>query len=214
MQARVGVLRDRASGTDPLVRFKCMLIGQWHPAAGAGALNCGWISCCVAAATSLHLCPMRRLIAVFVTHDDLLAGDRAKEEAPDDPDMHSSADTQARRIKKGLKSTPGYEDDIKRLCLPGRGPDEESFTDKVHMGHLRTGPGTPGFDTMVKGAKAQAGIGRQGRALRCAVVTVTGLCERPPVTDPRHRPLRASGKRGDRRISKRRLRDCAMSMPR
>ncbi|MBD0865210.1 MAG: hypothetical protein GDA36_06150, partial [Rhodobacteraceae bacterium] len=54
-------------GYDPLV-------GQWCPEAGARALNCGWISCCFAAPASLHLCPMRRTIAVFATHDDLLAG--------------------------------------------------------------------------------------------------------------------------------------------
>ena len=56
-------------GYDPLV-----LIGQWHPEAEARALNCGWISYCVVALTSLHLYPMRRPVAVFATHDDLLAG--------------------------------------------------------------------------------------------------------------------------------------------
>ncbi|MBD0865173.1 MAG: hypothetical protein GDA36_05960 [Rhodobacteraceae bacterium] len=83
---------------DPLVRFKCLLIGQWHPEAGVRALKCGWISCCVAAPTSLHLCPMRRPIAFFAMNlvkgdveDDLLAGvcrapqDQAEAEAPDDP---------------------------------------------------------------------------------------------------------------------------------
>ncbi|MBD0865438.1 MAG: hypothetical protein GDA36_07465 [Rhodobacteraceae bacterium] len=53
----------RPQGYDSLVRFKCLLIGQWHPEAGARALNCGWISCCVAAPASLHLCPMRQPIA-------------------------------------------------------------------------------------------------------------------------------------------------------
>ncbi|MBD0865055.1 MAG: hypothetical protein GDA36_05310 [Rhodobacteraceae bacterium] len=45
----------RPQGYDSLVRFKCLLIGQWHPEAGAGALNCGWISCCcVAVSTGCH----------------------------------------------------------------------------------------------------------------------------------------------------------------
>ncbi|MBD0866625.1 MAG: IS5/IS1182 family transposase, partial [Rhodobacteraceae bacterium] len=39
-------------GYDPLVRFNCLLIGQWHPEADARALNCGWISCYFAGATS------------------------------------------------------------------------------------------------------------------------------------------------------------------
>ncbi|MBD0865363.1 MAG: hypothetical protein GDA36_07040 [Rhodobacteraceae bacterium] len=49
------------------------MLGQWHPKAGARALNCGWISCCFAAPASLHLCPMRRPVAFFVAQDDLLA---------------------------------------------------------------------------------------------------------------------------------------------
>ncbi|MBD0865654.1 MAG: hypothetical protein GDA36_08660 [Rhodobacteraceae bacterium] len=74
--------------------------------------------------------------------------------------MHSSADTQARWVQERLEAYAGRQDDIKRLCAPGRGLDEESFIDKVHMGYLRTGPVAPGFDTMVEGANMQAGIGR------------------------------------------------------
>ncbi|MBD0864332.1 MAG: hypothetical protein GDA36_01360, partial [Rhodobacteraceae bacterium] len=36
----------RPQDYDSLVRCKRLLIGQWHPEAGAGTLNCGWISCC------------------------------------------------------------------------------------------------------------------------------------------------------------------------
>ncbi|MBD0866490.1 MAG: hypothetical protein GDA36_13345 [Rhodobacteraceae bacterium] len=43
-----------SQGYDLRVRFKCLLIGQWHPEAGARALNCGWISCCVAVSTGCH----------------------------------------------------------------------------------------------------------------------------------------------------------------
>jgi len=87
--------------------------------------------------------------------------DRAEEDAPDDPpddpDVHFSTDTQVRWVRNGAKPTLGYKVTSRRLCPPGRG--------KLHRqgphGHLRTGP-IPRFDTMVKGANAQADIGRQG----------------------------------------------------
>ncbi|MBD0866419.1 MAG: hypothetical protein GDA36_12930 [Rhodobacteraceae bacterium] len=49
------------------------------------------------------------------------------------------ADTQARWVRNSRKRTPGYEDEIQRLCPPGRGPDEESFIDKVHTGTCEPG---------------------------------------------------------------------------
>ncbi|MBD0864410.1 MAG: hypothetical protein GDA36_01760 [Rhodobacteraceae bacterium] len=60
-------------GLRVMVRCNCLLIGQWHPEAGSCALNCGLISCCVAVSIFLQLCPMRRPVAVFAIHDDLLA---------------------------------------------------------------------------------------------------------------------------------------------
>ncbi|MBD0865000.1 MAG: hypothetical protein GDA36_05025 [Rhodobacteraceae bacterium] len=55
--------------------------------------------------------------------------------------MHFSADTQARRIKKGSKRTPGYEDDIQvALCARTRSR-RKSFIDKVHTGTCE--PGQP-----------------------------------------------------------------------
>ncbi|MBD0864217.1 MAG: hypothetical protein GDA36_00710 [Rhodobacteraceae bacterium] len=82
---------------------------------------------------------------------------------------------------------------------------DEGLIDKVHKGHLRTGPRAPGFGTMVEGANARAGVGPTGpmpaRPTRdgtpCAVATVTGSCERPT----RHQPLRAWEKRGGRLIA-------------
>jgi len=111
---------------------------------------------------------------------------RAEEEVPDDPpdnpDMHSGHAFQCRRAsamgQERLEAYAELQNDIQWLCAPGRGPNEESFIDKVHMGHLRTG--TP-----------------------CAVAIVTGSCERLT----RDRPLRAREKREGRLISKRRLRD-------
>ncbi|MBD0865347.1 MAG: hypothetical protein GDA36_06935 [Rhodobacteraceae bacterium] len=58
--------------------------------------------------------------------------DRAEVQAPDDPDMHFSADTQARWVRNGLKSTPGYKMTSNGFACPG----EESFIDKVYTGTL------------------------------------------------------------------------------
>ena len=66
--------------------------------------------------------------------------DRAEAETPNDPpddlDVHfrcrhaSAADEERREAYAGL------QDEIQRLCPPGRVPNEESFIDKVHTGHL------------------------------------------------------------------------------
>ena len=45
------------------------------------------------------------------------------------------------------------------ICSPGRGPNKESFIDTVRTGTCAPGR-EPGFDTMVKGANARAGIGQ------------------------------------------------------
>jgi len=103
-------------------------------------------------------------------HDDLLTGvcrqirDHGAKAAIIDTTAPAAISVPTR--KHGGSGTArkyaGLQDNIQRLCPPGRGPDWESFIDRVHKGHLRTGPGTPGFDTMVEGAKAQARTGRQG----------------------------------------------------
>ena len=49
--------------------------------------------------------------------------DRAENEAPDDPDVHYSADPDARWVKKGSKSTLGYKVFART--------DEDRFIDKV-----------------------------------------------------------------------------------
>ncbi|MBD0866269.1 MAG: hypothetical protein GDA36_12120 [Rhodobacteraceae bacterium] len=92
-------------GYDPLVLFKCLLIGQWHPKAGARALNCGWISYCVAAATSFVPVPDAtthcRSIAFFamcwcravpMMIFCRTPQDRAETEAPDDMDQERLED--------------------------------------------------------------------------------------------------------------------------
>ncbi|MBD0865661.1 MAG: hypothetical protein GDA36_08695 [Rhodobacteraceae bacterium] len=150
-----------SQGYDPLVRFKRLLIGQWHPEAGACALNCGWISCCVAAPTSLHLCPVRRPIAEAAIIDAPLVQSAAPtrqpyqrtarpgrsgdpDNPPDGPDMHFSADTQARRIRNGAKRMPGDKMTSRRLCPAGRGLNEESFIDRVRTTRFTKGTCQPG----------------------------------------------------------------------
>ncbi|MBD0865215.1 MAG: hypothetical protein GDA36_06180 [Rhodobacteraceae bacterium] len=96
---------------------------------------------------------------------------------------------------KSSKRTPGYEDEIQRLYPPGRGPDEESFINKVHTGNcetpqLRTGPGTPGFEYHGRRGERTGGywptgpVSSRPTGMPCAVATVTGSCEKPPVIDP------------------------------
>ncbi|MBD0864409.1 MAG: hypothetical protein GDA36_01755 [Rhodobacteraceae bacterium] len=115
----------------------------------------------------------------------------APDDPPNDPGAHFRADTQARWVGNGAKPTPGYKDDIQRLCSPGRGPNKESFIDKVYKGHLRNT--TPANRDALRG-RYHAGI----------------MCERPPVIDP----CVPGNNAGGRLIFKRRLRDCAMPMPR
>jgi len=98
-------------------------------------------------------------------------------------------------------------DDI-QAALPARtGPEQERLHRQGLHGHLRTGPKAPGFDPMVKGANAQAGVGTRPVPTRptgmpCAGTTVTGSCEQPPVIRPSSTP-------GECRLkSKRRLRGC------
>ena len=72
-------------GYDPLVLFKCLLIGQWH---GLSDPNL----------------------------------ERAEGDEPDDPELHFSADPDARWVKKGSKSTLDYRAlpaPTKRALSPG-----------------------------------------------------------------------------------------------
>ena len=50
--------------------------------------------------------------------------DRAEGDTPDDPQMHFSADPEARWVEKGSKSTLGYKGFARA--------DEEGFVDRVH----------------------------------------------------------------------------------
>ncbi|MBD0866170.1 MAG: hypothetical protein GDA36_11540 [Rhodobacteraceae bacterium] len=148
-------------------------------------------------------------------HDDLLAGvcrapqNRAEEEAPDDPpndpDVHFSINPDARWVKKSSKRALGYKMASNGVARP----DEESFIDKFHTGSCE-----PGRETRVL-YDGQRGKGVGGdwptkpvparpTCTPCAVATVTGSCEQLPVIRPSSIPA-CPGKRGGKRISKRRL---------
>ena len=72
--------------------------------------------------------------------------DLAENEALDDPDVHFSADPDARWVKKGAKSTLGYKAFART--------DENGFIDKVHTTPANRAE-SPQFATMIDGAKAQ-----------------------------------------------------------
>ena len=205
MQARVGCSGIGPQGYDPLVRFKCLLIRQWHPEARVCALNCGWISCGFAAPTSLHLYPMRRPIDKAVIIGTTLVQSTApapatistrrktgqKGEAPDDPPPTIQACISVPTRKRGGSGTARSVRWVtkmtsKRLYPPGRGPDEESFIDKVHMGHLRTEPGAPGLIPWSKGRTRGRVLADKACASKTSRDALRGrhLCEWPPVIEP------------------------------
>ncbi|MBD0866333.1 MAG: hypothetical protein GDA36_12480 [Rhodobacteraceae bacterium] len=65
---------------DPLVCFNCLLIGQWHPEAGACVEGAIGFYAVLRSRSLMHLCPMRRpcrfrnALVQGRVHDDLLAG--------------------------------------------------------------------------------------------------------------------------------------------
>ncbi|MBD0865667.1 MAG: hypothetical protein GDA36_08745 [Rhodobacteraceae bacterium] len=101
------------------------------------------------------------------------------------PGSHSSADTQARWIKKGSKSTPGYKGFVRpdeartrkvSSTRPTRAPVNRAGDPRVWY-HGRRGE----YTCECRPDKAFAS--KANRDAR-AVATVTGSCERPPVIDP------------------------------
>ena len=121
--------------------------------------------------------------------------DRAEGDAPDAPDIRSGADPEARWLKKGSTSTLGYE----ALARS----DGEGLVDKV-----RTTPAnraeSPESGTMIDGAKAQRVMADKACANRAALRgrMRDGILRKAA----RGRPPRASGKRFDRLIPRRRFR--------
>ena len=116
--------------------------------------------------------------------------DRAEGDAPDAPALRSGADPEARWLKKGSPSTPGYE----ALARS----DGEGLVDKVRTTPASRAEG-PESGTMTDGAKAQRVMADKACASRAAL---RGIMRKAA----RGRPPRPSGKCFDRLIPRRRFR--------
>ena len=182
-------------GYDPLVLFKCLLIGQWHGLSDPKLeralkvrldfmLFCGLDLHATVPDETTH-CRFRNALVKGGVYDDLLAevcrqledhglklreaeaaiidatliaaaarprtyieapADRAEPDTPNDPEVHYSADKDARWVKKGAKSTLGYKGFART--------DEEGFIDRVHTTPANRGE-SPEFAHMIKGTSAQ-----------------------------------------------------------
>lgn len=124
--------------------------------------------------------------------------DRAEGEASDDPQMHFSADPDARWVKKGSKSTLGYKAFART--------DEEGFVDRIHTKPANCAE-SPEFGHMIEGAKAQRVLADKACASRANRAILRGQHRDGIMRKAaRNRPLRASEKRFNKMISKRRFR--------
>ena len=235
------------AGYDPLVLFKCLLIGQWHGLSDpklerALKVRLDFMVFC---GLDLHSsvpdetthCRFRNALVKGGIYDDLLAEvcrqieahglklreadaaiidatliesaarprthidapqDREESEATDDPEVHFSADPDARWVKKGSKSTLGYKGFART--------DEEGFADKVHATPANQAE-APEFGAMIEGATAQRVLADKAYASRANREALKarhrdGIMRKAA----RNRPLRQSEKRFNKLISKRRFR--------
>ena len=189
------------SGYDPLILFKCLLVGQWHGLSDPKLeralkvrldfmLFCGLDLHGAVPDETTH-CRFRNALVGAGVYDELLAEvchqieahglklqeadaaiidatlmesaarprsyieapqDREEGETKDDPDVHYSADEDARWVKKGSKSTLGFKGFART--------DEEGFVDKVHVTPANAAE-SPQFGTMIEGGPRTACAGRQ-----------------------------------------------------
>lgn len=234
-------------GYDPLVLFRCLLIGQWHGLSDPKLeralkvrldfmIFCGLDLHAPVPDETTH-CRFRGALVKTGVYDDLLAEvcrqsedhglklkqaeaaiidatliesaarprshveapqDRAEEGAPGDPDVHFSADPDARWLKKGRKSTLGYKGFART--------DEDGFIDKVHTTPANCGE-SPEFGTMIDGSKAQRVLADKAYASKVNRAALQGKHRDGIMRKAaRGRPLRASEKRFNKLIPKRRFR--------
>ena len=234
-------------GYDPLVLFKCLLIGQWQGLSDPKLeralkvrldfmIFCGLDLHAPVPDETTH-CRFRTALVKGGVYNDLLAEvcrqieehglklkeaeaaiidatlvesaarprthieapeDRAEGEVPDNPQMHFSADPDARWVKKGSKSTLGYKAFART--------DEEGFVDKVHTIPANQAE-SPQFETMIDGANAQRGLADKAYASKANHARLRGKHRDGIMRKAaRNRPLRASEKRFNKLISKRRFR--------
>jgi IS5 family transposase len=234
-------------GYDPLVLFRCLLIGRWHGLSAPKLeralkvrldfmLFCGLDLHAPVPDETTH-CRFRNALVKGGVYDDLLAEvcrqienhglklkeaeaaiidatlvesaarprthieapeDRAEGGTPDDPDVRFSADPDARWVKKGSKSTLGYKAFART--------DEEGFADKVHTTPANRAE-SPGFGHMIKAASAQRVLADKAYASKANRAALRGNHRDGIMRKAaRNRPLRASEKRFNGLISKRRFR--------
>lgn len=234
-------------GYDPLILFKCLLIGQWHGLSDPKLeralkvrldfmIFCGLDLHAPVPDETTH-CRFRNALVRGGVYDDLLAEvcrqieahglklkeadaaiidatliesaarprthidaprDRAEGESRDDPELHFSADPDARWVKKGSKSILGYKGFART--------DEEGFVTKVHTTPANRGE-SPEFATMINGANAQRVLADKAYASKANRDMLRGLHRDGIMRKAvRGRPLRASQKRFNKLISKRRFR--------
>lgn len=234
-------------GYEPLILFKCLLIGQWHGLSDpklerALKVRLDFMIFC---GLDLHAsvpdettdCRFRNALVRSDVYDDLLAEvcrqieahglklkeaeaaiidatlvesaarprtrieapeDRAEGEASDGPEMHCSADPDARWVKKGSKSTLGYKAFART--------DEEGLIDCVHTTPANHAE-SPEFGHMIEGARAQRVLADKAYASKANRERLRGHHRDGIMRKAaRNRPLRASQKRFNRLISKRRFR--------
>ncbi len=124
--------------------------------------------------------------------------DREEGDTQDDPEVHYSADEDARWVKKGSKSTLGFKGFART--------DEEGYVDKVHVTPANSAE-SPEFGTMIDGASAQRVLADKAYASKANRASLKGLHRDGIMRKAaRNRPLRQSEKRFNRLISKRRFR--------
>ena len=124
--------------------------------------------------------------------------DRAEPDTTNDPEVHYSADTDARWVKKGSKSTLGYKAFART--------DEEGFIDHIHTTPANRGE-SPEFGHMIKGTSAQRVLADKAYASKANREKLRGKHRDGIMRKAaRGRPLRASEKRFNKLISKRRFR--------
>ncbi|NOX73314.1 MAG: transposase [Alphaproteobacteria bacterium] len=133
------------------------------------------------------------------TYVEAPAEDRAEDATPDESATISfSADDDARWLKKGRKSMLGYKGFARA--------DEEGFVDKVHVTPANVGE-SPQFGTMIEGASTQRVLADKAYASKANRAALKGKHRDGILRKAaRGRPLRASEKRFNRLISKRRFR--------
>ncbi len=120
------------------------------------------------------------------------------EEAEAQDAMTYSADPDARWVKKGAKSTLGFKGFAR--C------DEEGFVDRVHTTHANRAE-SPEFETMARNAKAARVLADKAYAAKANRAFLKGKHRDGIMRKAvRGRPLRASEKRFNKLISKRRFR--------